>query len=41
MLLYLQTPPEEASTHTAEMTVIKEIKERENMGMGNIYVNIL
>ena len=31
MLLYLQTPPKEASIHTAEMTAMKEIKEREDI----------
>ena len=31
MLLYSQTSPEEASIHTAEMTAMKEIKEREDI----------
>ena len=35
VLLYSQTPPEEASIHTAEMkaikTAMKEVKERDNI----------
>ena len=33
MLLYSQTPPEEAYIHTAKKTAIKEIKEREDIGL--------
>ena len=31
MLLYSQTPPEEASIHTTEMTANKETKEKEDI----------
>ena len=40
MLLYSQTPPEEASIYTAEMTTMKEIKEREDIRWG-IYTDSL
>ena len=31
MLLYSKTPPEEASIHTAEMTAMNKIKERDDI----------
>ena len=40
MLLYSQTTPEKASFHTAEMTAVKKIKEREDIRWV-IYTNSL